>query len=202
MTKTISIWMSMVCIGIVGATGAGAAPPAASHVVKDPENRFTIAIPADWNVHTSTGGRSPAVAAISPPAPGQLSDSVDVIAQDLPIALSPQGCAGQVAQIMRFTIHEWTTLHEGPATLAGLPAYSRSYTWRTSAGQDRRSVQTCVTMGRRAFVIVGTTANAQGDIQEHLAKLDQIMATFRPNAMNLPETQGPGTLRPQDGGSR
>jgi hypothetical protein len=202
MSKTIRIWMSMVCIGIVGATAAGAAPPPTSHVVKDPGNRFTIAIPVDWNVHTSTGGRAPAVAALSPPAPGQLSDSVDVIAQDLPIALSPQGCAGEVAQIMRLTIHEWTTLHEGPATLAGLPAYSRSYTWRTGTGQDRRSVQTCVTMGRRAFVIVGTTANAEADIQEHLAKLEQIMATFRPNATNLPDTHGPGTLRPQEGGSK
>jgi len=192
----------MMCIGILGATAAGAAPPPTAHVVKDPENRFTITIPADWNVQTSTSGRTPAVSAKSPPASGHLSDSVDVIAQDLPIALSPKGCAGEVAQIMRFTIHEWTTLHEGPATLAGLPAYSRSYTWRTSAGQDRRSVQTCVTMGRRAFVIVGTTANTQGDIQEHLAKLEQIMATFRPNAMNLPETQGPGTIHPEEGGSK
>ncbi len=192
----------MMCIGIVGATAAGAASSPAPHIVKDPGNRFTIAIPADWNVQTSTGGRTPAVAAISPPATGQLSDSVDVIAQDLPIALSPQGCAGQVAQIMRFTIHEWTTLHEGPATLAGLPAYSRSYTWRTSAGQDRRSVQTCVTMGRRAFVIVGTTANTQGDIQEHLARLEQIMETFRPNTRDLPETRGPGTFHPQEGGSK
>jgi hypothetical protein len=202
MTSTVRIWMSMMCLGIAGAAAANAAPPPISHVVKDPQNRFTIAIPADWNVQTSTGGRTPAVAAVSPPATGQLSDSVDVIAQDLPVALSPQGCAGQVAQIMRFTIHEWTTLHEGPATLAGLPAYSRSYTWRTSAGQDRRSIQTCVTMGRRAFVIVGTTANTQGDIQEHLAKLEQIMETFRPNTRNLPETQGPGTVHQQEGSSK
>jgi DcrB len=205
MTRTVGIWLSMMCIGIVcatAATAASTAPPPTSHVVKDPGNRFTITVPADWNVQTSSGGRTPAVSAISPPASGQLSDSVDVIAQDLPIALSPQGCAGEVAQIMRFTIHEWTTLQEGPATLAGLPAYSRSYTWRTRTGQDRRSVQTCVTMGRRAFVIVGTTANTQSDIQEHLARLEQIMATFRPNAKNLPDTQGPGTLQPQEGGSK
>jgi DcrB len=202
MTRTVGIWLSMMCIGIVCATAAGAPSPPASHVVKDPGNRFTITVPADWNVQTSSGGRSPAVAAMSPPASGQLSDSVDVIAQDLPIALSPQGCAGEIAQIMRFTIHEWTTLHEGPVTLAGLPAYSRSYTWRTKTGQDRRSVQTCVTMGRRAFVIVGTTANTQSDMEEHLDRLEQIMATFRPNAMNLPDTRGPGTIHPQEGGSK
>ncbi len=101
---------------------------------------------------------------------------------------------------MRFTIHSWGTLHEGSATLAGLPAYSRSYTWRTSGGQDRRSVQTCVTLGRRAFVIVGTTANTQRGVQQDLPKLEQIMATFRPNASNLPATELPYTPHPREGG--
>jgi hypothetical protein len=127
---------------------------------------------------------------------------VDVITQDLPTAITPQGCAGQAAQVMRFTIHQWTTLHEGPATLAGLPAYSRSYTWRASVGQVRRSIQTCVTMGRRAFVVVGTTANTQAGIQQDLPRLQQIMDTFRPNTTNLPATHGPATPASPEGGSR
>jgi hypothetical protein len=194
--------MSMVCIALVGAAAEGAAPVAATHVVTDPQNRFTIAVPADWNVQTSTGRRSPAVTAKAPAVSGQLPDSVDVIAQDLPSAVSPQGCASEAAQVMRFTIHQWTTLHEGPATLAGLPAYSRSYTWRASVGQVRRSVQTCVTMGRRAFVVVATTANTQAGIQQDLPRLQQVMNTFRPNTTNLPATHGPAAPRPQEGGSR
>lgn len=192
----------MVCTVLVGAAAEGAAPPLASQVVKDPQNRFAIAVPADWSVQTSTGARSPAVTAKAPAVQGQLPDSVDVIAQDLPTAISPQGCAGEAAQVMRFTIHQWTTLNEGPAMLAGLPAYSRSYTWRASVGQVRRSIQTCVTMGRRAFVVVGTTANTQGSIQQDLPRLQRIMGTFRPNTTNLPDTHGPATPRPQDGGSR
>jgi hypothetical protein len=192
----------MLCIALVGAAAEGAAPPPASHVVKDPQNRFTIAVPADWHIQTSTGARSPAVDAKAPAVSGQLPDSVDVITQDLPTAITPQGCAGQAAQVMRFTIHQWTTLHEGPATLAGLPAYSRSYTWRASVGQVRRSIQTCVTMGRRAFVVVGTTANTQAGIQQDLPRLQQIMETFRPNTANLPETRGPVTPASPEGGSR
>jgi hypothetical protein len=202
MKRSVSIWMSMVCIALVGAAAEGAAPLPPSHVVKDPQNRFTIAVPADWNVQTSTGARTPAVAAKAPAVSGQLPNSVDVITQDLPTALSPQGCAGEAAQVMRFTIHQWTTLHEGPATLAGLPAYSRSYTWRASVGQVRRSIQTCVTMGRRAFVVVATTANTQGSIEQDLPRLQQIMETFRPNTSNLPDTHGSATPRPQEGSSR
>lgn len=202
MKKSANIWMSMLCIAFVGAAAEGAASQPASHVIKDPQNRFTIAVPADWNVQTSTGARSPAVTAKAPAVSGQLPDSVDVITQDLPTAISPQGCASEAAQVMRFTIHQWTTLHEGPATLAGLPAYSRLYTWRASVGQVRRSLQTCVTMGRRAFVVVGTTANTQGSVQQDLSRLQQIMGTFRPNTANLPDTHGPAAPRPQEGGSR
>jgi hypothetical protein len=169
-------------------------------VVKDPERRFTIAVPVNWKVHTSTSARAAAVSAESPAVPGQLPDSVDVITQDLPVAISPQGCAEKAAQVMRFTIHSWGTLHEGSATLAGLPAYSRSYTWRTRGGQDRRSVQTCVTLGRRAFVIVGTTANTQSGVQQDLPNLEQIMATFRPNTSNLPVAELPYTPHPREGG--
>jgi hypothetical protein len=177
--------ISIIIIAIIAVTAASSAVPAVN-VVKDPEQRFTIAVPWNWKVQTSTSVRAPAVAASSPAAPGQLPDSVDVITQDLPTAITPQDCADKAAQVMRFTIHRWGTVHEGTATLAGLPAYSRSYNWRTSGGQDRRSVQTCVTLGRRAFVIVATTANTPGRVQQELPKLEEIMATFRPNTSALP----------------
>ena len=196
MMKIANLCMSIVGVTLFAATATAAAPQPA-HAVKDPESRFTIVVPVDWKVQTSTSSRAPAVSAKSPAASGQLPDSVDVITQDLPTAITPQGCAGAAAQVMRFTIHHWTTLSEGSATLAGLPAYSRLYTWRTSTGQDRRSVQTCVTLGRRAFVVVGTTANTQSTVRQGLPKVEQIMATFRPNTANLPAT-APGTSRPQE----
>lgn len=180
------MWTSIPVLVIFVTTAAGGAVRPASSVVDDPEHRFTIAVPATWKVHTSTSARAAAVSATSPDASGRLPASVDVITQDLPKAISPEGCADKATLVMRFTIRRWTPLREGSATLAGLPAYSRSYVWRTNAGQERRSVQTCVTLGRRAFVVVGTTANTPSGAQD-LPKVEQIMATFRPNTSNLPD---------------
>src|SRR5207302_7399458 len=133
--------------------------------------------PADWIVLLSTQDR--AVSARSPAMPGRLSDTIDVIARDLPRAITPENCAWQAAMVMRFTIHQWATVREGPGELAGLPAYSREYTWRTSTGYERRSIQTCVTLGRRAFVVVGTTTDTPSDVARDLPELERLMATFR-----------------------
>jgi hypothetical protein len=199
--------ISIAILLVFSATLAGVAVPSSAPmvapssaapkvVVKDPENRFTIMVPANWAVQTSTSARAPAVTAHSPVSGGQLPNSVDVIAQDLPTPINPQECGDKISQVMRFTIHRWTTLHEGTATFLGMPAYSRAYTWRTSAGQDRRSDLTCVTMGRRAFVMIGTVANDQRGAPGDLTQLQRIIATFHPNALNLPSSDHaavPGT---------
>ena len=164
--------------------------------VRDPLGRFTISVPATWNVQTSTSSRAAAVKTAAPVPSGQLPDSVDVIVQDTFSALSPQDCIGEADTVMRFTIHSWTTVQQGATTLGGLPAYSRAYVWRAPTGQQRQSVQSCVTMGRRAFVIVGTTANTPITVRQNLPQLQQIMNTFRPVASALPpaapSTPGPG----------
>ena len=187
---------------VSSATVTGLAAPSSAPVVaqsaapqvlvKDPENRFTIMVPANWTVQTSTSARAPAVTAKSPASGGQLPDSVDVITQDVPTPINAQECADKITLVMRFTIHHWTTLHEGAATFLGMPAYSRAYTWHTSAGQDRRSDLTCVTMGRRAFVMVGTVANDQHGAPSDLTQLHRIIATFHPNLINLPSGDHPG----------
>jgi hypothetical protein len=194
---------SIAICSITFATVAGLAAPSSAPVVaqssaarlvtvKDPENRFTIMVPANWAVQTSTSARAPAVTAKSPASSGQLPDSVDVITQDLPMPINAQECADKISQVMRFTIHRWTTLHEGAATFLGMPAYSRAYTWHTSAGQDRRSELTCVTMGRRAFVMVGTVANDQHGAPSDFTQLQRIIGTFHPNTANLPSSDHPG----------
>ena len=163
--------------------------------VRDPLGRFTISVPATWNVQTSTSSRAAAVTTAAPATSG-LPDSVDVIVQDTSSALSPQACVGEADMVMRFTIHSWTTVQQGATTLGGLPAYSRVYVWRANTGQQRESVQSCVTRGRRAFMVVGTTANTPLTVREHLPQLQQIMNTFRPLASapppEAPATPGPG----------
>jgi len=155
-------------------------------VVTDPQHRFTPAIPAEGLIKASTHSRNAAVSADSPAAAGHLPDSVDVVIQDFGYTISPQSCLADAATVMRFTIHTWTTVSEGPAILAGLPAYSRVYRWHTGAGQPRRSVQTCVTIGNRAFVIVGTTDDTAAAAQQRLPVIQQIIASFQPNAANVP----------------
>src|SRR5437870_2821812 len=81
---------------------------AALTTVYDPRNRFTISVPADWIIQLSTQDR--AVSARSPATPGRLSDTIDVIARDLPRPITPENCAWQAAMVMRFTIHQWTTV--------------------------------------------------------------------------------------------
>ncbi len=164
-------------------------------IVRDPLGRFTISVPATWNVETSTSSRAAAVKTTAPPTSG-LPDSVDVIVQDMPTALSPQACIGEADTVMRFTIHSWTTVRQGATTLGGLPAYSRVYDWRVKTGQERESVQSCVTRGRRVFMVVGTTANAPTNVRQNLPQLQQIMNTFRPLASAPPPAEptapGPG----------
>jgi hypothetical protein len=198
MRRITGAWRSIMAVGAMAATlltataqqPSAAATPAtivpSLKVVTDPQHRFTIAIPSNWLVKTSTDSRSAAVSANSPAAAGSLSDSVDVVIQDFDYAISPQSCLGDAATVMRFTIHSWTTLHEGPATLAGMPAYSRVYRWRTASGQPRRSIQTCVTVGRRAFVVVGTTDDTTAAVNQRFPVIQQIIASFRPNLSNVP----------------
>ena len=164
---------------------------AALKIVRDPLGRFTINVPATWNVETSTSSRAAAVKATAPATSG-LPDSVDVIVQDMPTALSPQACVGQADTVMRFTIHSWTTVRQGATTLGGLPAYSRVYDWRVNTGQERESVQSCVTRGRRAFMVVGTTTNTPTTVRQKFPQLQQIMNTFRPLA-SAPPPGAPAT---------
>jgi len=184
-----SVRTAGVAVMILSLAAVHLALPAALTTVYDLKNRFTINVPADWIVLLSTQDR--AVSARSPAVPGRLSDTIDVIARDLPRAITPENCAWQAAMVMRFTIHQWTTVREGPGMLAGLPAYSREYTWRTSTGHERRSIQPCVTPERRAFVIVGTTTDTPSDVARDLPELERLMATFRPIRPTLLEPEGP-----------
>ena len=189
--------VSMVVAGALTAGTAASVRGAALRVVQDPQSRFTISVPVNWNVQTST--KNPPVEAKAPARPGQLPDSVDVIVYDMPTPISPQSCVSQATTVMRFTIHNWTTLQETPTTIGGRQAYSRAYVWRARTGEERRSLQTCVTVGRRAFMVVGTTENTPSSVRQELPRLGEIMATLRPNAAAVP---APETRTPVPGGDR
>jgi hypothetical protein len=159
--------------------------------VQDAEGRFTIDVPRTWIVDRTRSDR--ALATRSPEPPGTSPDTIDVWVHDAAMPVSPQNCGWQIAMVMRWTIHQWTTLEEGPSTLAGHPAFSRAYVWRLG-GEERRSEQICVPVGRRVFVIIGTTANTRERIAGNLPTILRALDTFQPGAPppGQPE-RGPGS---------
>ncbi len=145
--------------------------------VRDPQNRFMISVPASWETRTSNWA---AISALSPAPVGEMPDSLEIVVKDLPSPISAETCVHRVEQVMRFTIHAFTTLEEGPDEVAGLQAFSHSYSWRTRTGVDRRSRQVCVTIGRRVFVLIGSTTDTPDHVRENMPVLQRIMTTFRP----------------------
>jgi hypothetical protein len=175
----------LVSVDLFLSAGISLGQPSALQPVEDREGRFVISVPPTWRVEQSRRDL-PALSARSFESPEAPPDSVEVFVRDMLFPLSPQACAQQVAIAMRMTIHEWTTLSEGPESIGGLPAYSRAYTWHLKDGAERRSLQTCVPLGRRVFVIIGTTMNNPSHVTLNLPELARIMGTFRPGLAPVP----------------
>lgn len=157
--------------------------------VQDADSRFVISVPPTWRVVQSR--KDPAFSAKSPEPPGTSPDTVEVFVRDMLYPLSPERCGWQVAWVMRMTIHEWTTLSEGPDSVGGLAAFSRTYTWHLNTGEERRSVQTCVPLGRRMFVVIGTTMNTPNRVAQMLPELTRMISTFRPGPAPVPPPLDP-----------
>jgi hypothetical protein len=151
--------------------------------VSDVNNRFTIGVPVNWQVKTSSG--DPALAATAPAPAGLAPDSVNVIVRDTPMALSPETCVQEAQGVLKYIIHSYTTVSQGPETVASLPAYSYAYDWQTKTGEPRRSIQVCTTIGHRAFMIIGTTGNTPGKVRTVMPEISQIINTFRPMSQQV-----------------
>lgn len=174
-------------IAILAGVGPATAQSLNLRAVRDPQNRFTIAVPATWNVQTQA--KNPSVEAKSPAPKTTLPDSLDVIVYDMPHALSAQDCVHESDMVLRFAIHSWTTVKEGPVSIGGEPGYSRVYNWKSGNGEQRQSVQACVTHGGRVFMAVGTTENTQAKIDATMPLLQHAIATLKPNLAEASTTE-------------
>ncbi len=181
----------VVAASLLSVTGGGAVGALDLQPVRDGDGRFTISVPSTWEIDQFPKDR--AFSAKSPEPPGMSPDTIEVFVRDWMFSLSPEACAAQVAWVMRMTIHEWTTLSEGTDSIGGLPAYSRAYIWRLKNGEERRSIQACIPVGRRLFVIIGTTRNSRDRIAETFPELKRMIATFRPGPAPTPAPQGPSS---------
>ena len=149
--------------------------------VRDLDNRFTIAVPAAWKVTTSRG--DPALSAISSSTDAGLPASLVVIVRDLPMAISPETCVYEAQFVMRRAIQRYASVSAGPDHLGSLPAWSHAYVWTAKTGEERRSVQVCVTVGRRAILTIGTTANRPARLRDDMPVLTQSIQSLHPFAI-------------------
>jgi len=181
--------VAAVVIAALATTGNVTAQNLTLKTVRDPQNRFTIDVPASWNVTIQS--KNPSVEAKSPAAKPSLPDSLDVTVYDWKVPISAQDCISESDLVLRYAIHTWTTVKEGPTTIGGQPAYSRVYNWKASNGEPRQSVETCVTHGSRVYVAVGTTDNTAAKINTTMPVLQRAIATLQPNVANVPSETPP-----------
>jgi hypothetical protein len=185
--------VAVLLVAALAATGTVTAQNLSLKAVRDPQNRFTIDVPASWNVTTQT--KNPAVEAKSaaPQAAGKaalLPDSLDVTVYDWRVPISAHDCISESDLVLRYAIHSWTTVKEGSTTIGGQSAYTRVYNWKASNGEPRQSIETCVTHGSRVWVAVGTTDNTSAKVNTTMPLLEHAIATLQPNVANVPsETQ-------------
>lgn len=173
--------LSLVLVALVStaAIGAMGARPAGLQLAADPNGRFTIRFPSDWQVVKTKSGPS-TVVGLGPAPPGEFQTNVNVVVEDLAAPVSPATYARLAGQKMATAFQDFTVLSEGSATIAHRQAYYRYYTWRRSTGGVLYQVQTYFTLGRRAFVLTGTTINNVDRIRRDVPVIGQIFETFSP----------------------
>jgi hypothetical protein len=181
--------VAVVLVAALAATGTVAAQNLSLKAVRDPQNRFSIDVPATWTV--TAQAKNPAVEAKSagPQAAGKaalLPDSLDVTVYDWKVPITAQQCISESDLVLRYAIHTWTVVKESPATIGGQPAYSRTYNWKASNGEPRQSIETCVSHGSRVWVAVGTTDNTPAKVATTMPLLERAIATLQPTVTNVP----------------
>jgi len=149
--------------------------------VHDINNRFTIEVPAAWKVTTSRG--DPALSALASSTDGSLPASLVVIVRDLPVAITAETCVSEAQYVMRRAIQRYASVAVGPDRIGSLPAWSHAYIWTTKTGEERRSIQTCVTVGRRAILAIGTTANRPARLRDDMPALTRAIQSLHPAAI-------------------
>jgi hypothetical protein len=173
--------VSLVLVALVStaAIGAMVARPAGVQLAADPNGRFSIKFPSDWQVVKTLSGPS-TVVGLGPAPPGQFHVNVNVVVEDLAAPVSPATYAHLARAKMATAFQDFTVLGEGSATIAHRQAYYRYYTWRRSTGGVLYQVQTYFTLGRRAFVLTGTTINNAERIRQDIPVIGEIFETFSP----------------------
>jgi hypothetical protein len=149
---------------------------AAFRALADAAGRFTIEVPADWEV-MSTADSTPAVVARDVEA-DVFHTNVNVVVMKRTKGSGPEEYADSGGGLRKI-LKGYTLIQEGPATVAGRPAYYRYYTWQMNEGPDVYQVQVYFTSASYAFVVTGTTKNDPDHVRRDLPLLARIIESFR-----------------------
>jgi hypothetical protein len=166
----------------LAAAAASAAPPAraagtAFRRVADPAGRFTIGVPADWQVMRNADA-SPAVIAVAIRA-DDFHTNINVVVQRNVGRASPEAYGEAAGRGLAAVFKGYTPVQEGPARVAGRPAFYRYFTWEMNDGSPIYQVQVYFTSAAFAFAVTGTTKNDPDHVRRDVPLLAQIIETFR-----------------------
>jgi hypothetical protein len=145
--------------------------------VKDPQGRFTMSFPVDWEVATRAQGMIPLIGA--GPANVGTRPSVNVVVEALPNPMPAKDYAVAADRLARTAFHNYTVLQESSAAVQGRPAYYRYLTWETNTGVTLYQLQVFLTEGQTGFVLTGSTINDHDRILADMPLITQIIQTFR-----------------------
>jgi hypothetical protein len=145
----------------------------------DPNGRFKISFPVEWQVVKTKNGSS-AVIGFRPAPPGQFRANVNVVVEEIPESISAATYAQLAKPKMDAVFNDFTVLQEGPATIARRHAYYRYYTWRPKNQGELYQVQAYFTVARMAYVVTGTTMNDPDRVRRDMPLMRQIFETFTP----------------------
>jgi hypothetical protein len=151
-----------------------------TQTVTDPQGRFTMNFPGDWEVATQPGSTiallaaGPVFGASSPGRP------VLVVASGpLKRPLSVQEFGGETDRLSRTMLPHYTVIQESNTTVQGRPAYYRYLTSESSNGLALYHLQVFFTVGLTAYIVMASTLNDRDRILRDMAIATRIIQTFR-----------------------
>lgn len=147
--------------------------------IADSKGRFTIDFPRDWHVVRPESGMI-AVLGAAATSGGPNPATLNVVVEEMPRAISPQTYARLSERLLKTVFHNYTAIEDGAAIIAGLPAYYRYFTWQPNDGRELYQVQVYFTVGRRGFVVTGSTWHDPAYTRKYVPIIAQIIETFHP----------------------
>jgi hypothetical protein len=146
----------------------------------DPQGRYTISIPTDWEVRTVPYRGDTVLAALGPADADGIRPTLTVYVLPQQQSMSSEDVAKSAAAELQ-RLPDYAPVGQGPTTVDGLPAYYRDFT-RTRAGRSFYQMQVYVARGLSVYVISCSILNKPKLIDRDSPLMRKIISTLRISA--------------------